>query len=144
VSYYANSIGQEFFFEAGAQTVNLASVSMTKVKSLPVPIPPIAEQREIVHRVSRLLAFADAIEGRVASAVARAERLTQSILRKAVKGELVLTEAELARKEGRAYEPASALLERVRARPTQVERRDRRGAPRPRRNRASRSTRVSA
>ena len=33
----------------------------------------------------------------------------------AFRGELVPTEAELARAEGRTYEPASALLERVRA-----------------------------
>jgi type I restriction enzyme S subunit len=39
----------------------------------------------------------------------------QSILAKAFRGELVPTEAELARREGRDYEPASALLERIRA-----------------------------
>jgi type I site-specific restriction endonuclease len=33
---------------------------------------------------------------------------------KAFRGELVPTEAELARREGRAYEPASALLQRIR------------------------------
>lgn len=51
----------------------------------------------------------------MAAATARAEKLTQAILAKAFRGELVPTEAELARREGREYEPASALLERVRA-----------------------------
>ena len=37
------------------------------------------------------------------------------MLAKAFRGELVPTEAELARAEGRDYEPASALLERIRA-----------------------------
>jgi hypothetical protein len=41
--------------------------------------------------------------------------LTQSILAKAFRGELVPTEAELARREGREYEPASVLLERIKA-----------------------------
>jgi type I restriction enzyme, S subunit len=41
------------------------------------------------------------------------ERLTQAILAKAFRGELVPTEAELARREGREYEPASVLLERI-------------------------------
>jgi hypothetical protein len=45
----------------------------------------------------------------------RAEKLTQAILAKAFCGELVPTEAELARREGRTCEPASALLERIRA-----------------------------
>ena len=46
---------------------------------------------------------------------ARADKITQAILAKAFRGELVPTEAELARQEGRDYEPASALLARIRA-----------------------------
>ena len=43
----------------------------------------------------------------------RAQKLTQAILAKAFRGELVPTEAELARREGRDYEPAAVLLERI-------------------------------
>ena len=52
------------------------------------------------------------LEKRVASTGARTDRLTQAILARAFRGELVPTEAELARHEGRSYEPASVLLER--------------------------------
>lgn len=45
----------------------------------------------------------------------RVEALPQAILSKAFSGELVPTEAELARLEGRDYEPASVLLERVKS-----------------------------
>ena len=48
-------------------------------------------------------------------ALERVEALTQAVLAKAFHGELVPTEAELARREGRDDEPAGALLERVRA-----------------------------
>jgi type I restriction enzyme S subunit len=85
------------------------------VKRFPVPLPPTAEQHEIVRRVQTLFRLADAIEKRVAAATARGEKLTQAILAKAFRGELVPTEAELARREGRDYEPASILLERIRA-----------------------------
>ncbi|MCL4205532.1 MAG: hypothetical protein KJ000_23875 [Pirellulaceae bacterium] len=51
----------------------------------------------------------------MALATARVEKTTQAILAKAFRGELVPTEAELARAEGRDYEPATALLERIRA-----------------------------
>ncbi len=44
-----------------------------------------------------------------------AERLTQAILTDAFRGELVPTEAELARREGRSYEPAYELLARIKA-----------------------------
>lgn len=54
------------------------------------------------------------IEKRVEAATKRADKLTQAILAKGFRGELVATEAELARREGRDYEPASVLLERIR------------------------------
>jgi hypothetical protein len=69
----------------------------------------------IVRRVEALFRLADAIEKCVAAATARAEKLTQAILAKAFRGELAPTEAELASREGRDYEPASVLLERIRA-----------------------------
>jgi len=83
------------------------------IRRLAIPLPPEDEQREIVRRVGALLELADTIERRVAAATARADRLTQSILAKAFRGELVSTEAALARREGRDYEPASTLLERI-------------------------------
>ena len=64
----------------------------------------------------------------------RAERLTQAILAKAFRGELVATEAELARRAGRGYEPAAALLARIRA-----ERAQEGAIPRASRGRASHS-----
>jgi type I restriction enzyme S subunit len=76
-------------------------------------VPPIEEQLEIVRRVEALFKLADSTEKRVEVTTKRAEKLTQAILAKAFRGELVPTEAELARREGREYEPASALLERI-------------------------------
>lgn len=57
--------------------------------------------------------MADKIEQRVAAGALRAERLSQAVLARAFRGELVPTEAGLARREGRDYEPATALLERI-------------------------------
>jgi type I restriction enzyme S subunit len=90
-------------------------VSGADIKGQPIAVPPLTEQQEIVRRVEALFKLADAIEKRVAAATARGDKLTQAILAKAFRGELVPTEAELARREGRDYEPASALLERIRA-----------------------------
>lgn len=98
----------------------------------PFPLPPLAEQDEIVRRVEALFRLADAIEKRVASATARADKLTQAILAKAFRGELVPTEAELARAEGRDYEPAFALLERIRGERAQADGADGGKAVRPR------------
>ena len=88
-------------------------VSVTKQVEFLLLVPPIEEQKEIARRVTTLFALADSIEAHVRAATVRAERLPQAILARAFRGELVPTEAELARAEGREYEPASVLLERI-------------------------------
>jgi type I restriction enzyme S subunit len=90
-------------------------LNLDNIREIVVALPPLEEQQEIVRRVQSLFKLADAIDKRVAAATLRAERLTQAILAKAFRGELVPTEAELARREGREYEPASVLLERIKA-----------------------------
>jgi type I restriction enzyme S subunit len=100
-------------------------------------LAPLAEQEEIVRRVEALFGLAAAIERRVAAASGRAERLTQAVLAQVFRGELVPTEAELARRAGRGYEPAAALLARIReARQAQAP------AARGRRGRAGRQLRL--
>jgi type I restriction enzyme S subunit len=91
------------------------TLPLGNLRRLNVPIPPLEEQQEIVRRVEALFRLADTIESRVAAATKRANKLTEAILGKAFRGELVPTEAELARREGRKYEPASVLLERIKS-----------------------------
>ena len=100
----------EFIYGMGLPHLGLNHLRQTIIQ-----LPPLAEQHEIVRRVDALFALADRIEGEVTGALERVEALTQAVLAKAFRGELVPTEAELARREGREYEPADALLERVRA-----------------------------
>jgi hypothetical protein len=59
--------------------------------------------------------LAAAVERRVQAATERAEHISESVLTRAFRGELVEPEAELARREGRDFEPAFVLLERIRA-----------------------------
>jgi len=105
-------------------------------------IPPLDEQGEIVRRLTALLGLADRIEQRLTTATTRTDRITQSILAKAFRGELVPTEAELARQEGRDYEPASVLLERIRA--ERAERDAGNAAPRKPRGKRTRKSKPAA
>ena len=91
------------------------NINIRILNDIAVPLPPLEEQHEIVRRVEALFKLADTIEQRVTAGKQRADKLTQAILAKAFRGELVPTEAELARREGRPYEPASVLLERIKA-----------------------------
>lgn len=88
ISWYANTFGQKFFFDEGKHTTNLASISMTKLKGLPVPIPPPVEQTRIVAEVERRLSVVAELESVVSANLQRATRLRQSILQKAFTGEL--------------------------------------------------------
>jgi type I restriction enzyme, S subunit len=92
-----------------------ANCKLDDIRPMLVPVPPPAEQQEIVRRVEVVLNWVSTIEHRASAAALCADKLAQSILAKAFRGELVPTEAELARREGREYEPASVLLERIKA-----------------------------
>jgi type I restriction enzyme S subunit len=104
--------GQELL-QGGATSVTQSNVNAVTISRFPVPLPPRSEITVILKRARTLLALADAIEHQVSAAVSQTDKLTQSILAKAFRGELVPTEAELARREGREYEPASVLLGRI-------------------------------
>jgi hypothetical protein len=68
----------------------------------------VAEQHEIARRIESLFALVDNVEQRAKLGSVGSERLVQAVLTKAFRGELVPTEAELARREGREYEPGAA------------------------------------
>ena len=70
-------------------------------------IAPIMEQQKIVRRVEQLFAFADKMEARYTKAKVMLNKLPQSILAKAFRGELVPQDPN--------DEPASMLLERIKA-----------------------------
>ncbi len=71
------------------------------------PIVSSDEQQEIVRRVESFFTLADQLETRYRTAKAHVDKLTQSILAKAFRGELVPQNPD--------DEPAAVLLERIRA-----------------------------
>ncbi len=89
------------------------NINIEILSDVAVPVAPLAEQSEIVRRVNALFKLADTVDRRVTAVTARCERLRQAILARAFRGELVPTEDELARIEGRTYETASDLLARI-------------------------------
>jgi type I restriction enzyme S subunit len=84
----------------------LQHIHLRDLRAVAVPIPPEGEQLEIVRRVDALFKTADELEQRYKRAKAHVDKLTQSILAKAFRGELVPQDPH--------DEPASVLLERVR------------------------------
>jgi len=89
------------------------NIKLPTLTEYPFPLPPLPEQEEIVRQVDKLFALSDKLGSHYQKAKARVDKLSQSILAKAFRGELVITEAELAEKEGRDFESAEKLLERI-------------------------------
>jgi type I restriction enzyme S subunit len=80
-------------------------INTTQLRKLEIRMCPLPEQYEIVRRVEALFKKANEIEVRYKKAKAFVDRLTQSILAKAFRGELVPQDPN--------DEPALVLLERI-------------------------------
>jgi type I restriction enzyme, S subunit len=88
-------------------TSGVNNINSEEVRALRFSLSPVAEQQEIVRGVEALFALADQLEARYAKAAAHVEKLTQAILAKAFRGELIAQDPN--------DEPASVLLERIKA-----------------------------
>mgnify|MGYP006149981541 CR=1 FL=1 len=76
-----------FATTAGERSV-LPKINQKGLNIIPIPVPSLKEQQEIVSRVESLLAKADAIEKQYEILKAKIDSLPQAILHKAFKGEL--------------------------------------------------------
>ena len=99
--------GRAYIARVRNQQVGQANVNGTKLAAMPIPLPPLAEQRRIVAEVDRRLSVIQQTEAAVEANLTRAGRLRQSILKQAFSGKLVSQDPN--------DEPASVLLERIRA-----------------------------
>ncbi len=106
------------------------NISQGTIKNYPIKLPSIAEQHQIVKQIESRLSVCDSIEQNIAAGLEKAEALRQSILKKAFEGNL-LTAQELAEcKMADDYEPASVLLERIKAEQTEIKSKSSKKKPR--------------
>ena len=94
-------------------TAGQFNLTITICRNLPLPLPPLAEQRRIVAEVERRLSVSDKMEETITGSLQKAESLRQSILKKAFEGKL-LNKKELEKvRNAPDWEPAEKLLERI-------------------------------
>jgi type I restriction enzyme S subunit len=106
--YIAYSIRtQERLMIRLSTATTIAYLNQHKCNAIPIPLAPLAEQEQIVNEVEFRLSQIDAAEKQIEHGLLRAARLRQSILKRAFEGKLVPQDPK--------DEPASALLERLRA-----------------------------
>ena len=83
------------------------------LRSHAFPLAPRPEQHRIVAEIEKQFTRLDASVAALKRVQANLKRYRASLLKAACEGKLVPTEAELAQSEGRDYEPADQLLERI-------------------------------
>ncbi|MBN1484381.1 MAG: restriction endonuclease subunit S [Chloroflexia bacterium] len=94
--------------------VNQASINTSFLSTKThIPLPPLPEQRRIVAEIETQFSRLDAGVAALERTRRALERYRASVLQAACAGRLVPTEAALAQAEGREYEPAGALIERI-------------------------------
>lgn len=88
-------------------------VDWSGIRQFELLLPPTAEQERIAAAIDSFLSRLDAAVASLERAQAKLKAYRASVLKAAVEGRLVPTEAEVARKEGRSYEPADVLRGRI-------------------------------
>jgi type I restriction enzyme S subunit len=89
ILHYCNTMGDAYLQNEGKQTTNLASISLSKVRALPIALPPAPEQLRILGELDRRFSVLDQVETTVQASLARCALLRQAILKRAFEGRLV-------------------------------------------------------
>ncbi|ODS14446.1 restriction endonuclease subunit S [Pseudoalteromonas tetraodonis] len=107
LQYMRSELFRVEFLKGETGGVNQGNVGTKHIQSCPIGIPSLKEQTEIVRLVEQYFALADTLEKNLTNAKQRVDNLTQSILAKAFRGELVPQDPN--------DEPADKLLARIKA-----------------------------
>ena len=107
ISHWGNTFGQRYFEEMGKQTTNLASINKTVLSDFPVPLMSFDEQEELCKQIDHMMTFIDVQLDEISAGLEKARTLRQAILQSAFSGGLTQQDPN--------DEPASVLLERIRA-----------------------------
>ena len=100
-------------FKFWGRGTTISGIPRKQLEDSTIPLPPLPEQHRIVAAIEEQFTRLDAAVAALKRAQANLKRYRASVLKAACEGRLVPTEAELARQEGRDYEPASQLLEHI-------------------------------
>lgn len=85
INYFLMSeIGQREIFKH-VQATAQPSLSMGTIRDIDIPLPPLAEQKRIVEKVDRLMAYCDELEKQVKENQENAKKLMESVLKEGFK-----------------------------------------------------------
>lgn len=115
ILFYLSSMFGRYEIErlATGNQQSMRNIGQDRIRKIRVPLAPLSEQHRIVAEIETQFTRLDAAVTALRRAQANLKRYRASVLQAACEGRLVPTEAELARADGRSYEPADQLLQRI-------------------------------
>jgi len=103
--YYIESQTAKDHFSIASHGQTMDVLNLGILKELPIPLPPLAEQKRIADETEKRYSIAENLGNILEKLMARSARLRQSILKQAFEGRLVPQNPQ--------DEPAEKLLERI-------------------------------
>lgn len=107
IKIYLESTAVRHFFSIASHGGTMDILNLTILKKLPISLPPLEEQNRLVDEIEQKFIIINEIEKEINQNMIRAQKLRQSILKKAFRGQLVPQDPN--------DEPAEKLLERIKA-----------------------------
>ncbi|HNA86293.1 MAG TPA: restriction endonuclease subunit S [Nitrospira sp.] len=95
------------------QGTTVASIETAALHRFEIPLAPLDQQKRIVAEIEKQFSRLDEAVANLKRVKANLKRYKAAVLKAAVEGRLVETDAELARREGRSYETGAQLLQRI-------------------------------
>lgn len=116
LNYLLNSQdAKDYCYQVKSDGVSQSNINAQKLIAYTISVPSMVEQTEIVCRIEEIFSFADNITQKTSVALERVNKLTQSILTKAFRGELTADWRTANPELIRGDNSAKALLEKIQA-----------------------------
>ena len=88
-------------------------LNQAAMRQIPIPVAPPEQQKRIVAEIEKQFSRLDEAVANLKRVKSNLKRYKSAVLKAAVEGRLVETEAERARREGLSYETGAQLLQRI-------------------------------
>lgn len=100
-------------FERHTKGTTRPRVNLGMIRKLPIPVAPREMQAGVVAEIEKQVSRLDDAVSNLKRVKANLKRYKAAVLKAAVEGRLVETEAERARREGHSFESGAQLLQRI-------------------------------
>ncbi len=113
VAWALRCFAREILNTCSKQGTTVNSIETAALHRFEIPLAPLDQQKRIVAEIEKQFSRLDEAVANLKRVKANLKRYKAAVLKAAVEGRLVETEAELARREGRSFETGEQLLQRI-------------------------------